>query len=248
MLNNTNGHRPVVHVVLQAKGGVGKSYVASIVAQYYRTLEWPVRCFDTDPGNATLAQYKTLDVEHIGDLIQGGVINQKRFDPLIERLLSGDGASVVDTGAATFLPFWNYVLENEVLPLLGNQSRRVYMHCVVTGGQSMKDTLNGLDRLAQTTSEKAIIVWLNEFFGEVREGSRPFEQFKLAQDLAPKLVGSVLIRKRNPDTFEDDVQQMLQNRLTFDEAIESEHFSLVSKQRLQIVRRELFEQLDALEL
>ena len=248
MPNETNGHRPVVHVILQAKGGVGKSYVAAIVAQYYRTREMAVRCFDTDPGNATLAQYKALDVEHIGDLIQGGLINQKRFDPLIEKLAHGDGAAIVDTGASTFLPFWNYVLDNDILPLLENEGRQVYMHCVVTGGQAMTDTLNGLDRLAQTTSQKVIIVWVNEFFGEVREGGRPFEQFKLARDLAPKLVGSVLIRKRNPDTFEDDVQQMLRNRLTFDEAIAATDFSLVSKQRLQIVRRELFEQLDELEL
>jgi len=41
---------------------------------------------------------------------------------------------------------------------------------------------------------------------------------------------------------------MLRTRLTFDEAIVSEDFSLVSKQRLQIVRRELFEQMDELEL
>jgi hypothetical protein len=43
-------------------------------------------------------------------------------------------------------------------------------------------------------------------------GRWPFEQFKLAQDLAPEPVGSVLIRKRNPDTFEHDVQQMLRDR------------------------------------
>jgi len=41
---------------------------------------------------------------------------------------------------------------------------------------------------------------------------------------------------------------MLRARLTFDEAIAAEGFSLVSKQRLQIVRRELFEQLDGLGL
>jgi len=160
MANQPNGHKPSVHIILQAKGGVGKSYVAAIVAQYYRGRQFPVRCFDTDPGNATLAQYKALDVEHVGDLIQGGVINQKRFDPLIEKLLNGDGVAIVDTGASTFLPFWNYVLENEVLTLLETQDRQVYMHCVVTGGQAMKDTLNGLDRLAQTTSRKSIIVWL----------------------------------------------------------------------------------------
>ena len=248
MPNERNGGGSAVHVVLQAKGGVGKSYVAAILAPYCLSRQWTARCFDTDPGNATLAQYKALAVEHVGDLIQDGVINQKGFDPLIEKLLSGDGAAIVDTGASTFLPFWNYVLENEILPLLASQDRHVYLHCVVTGGQAMTDTLNGLNRLAQTTGQKAIIVWLNEFFGEVREGNRPFEQFKLAQDLAPKLVGSVLIRKRNPDTFEDDVQQMLRSRLTFDEVMTAVDFSLVSKQRLRIVRRELFEQLDTLEL
>jgi len=245
--NATSGHRYSVHVVLQAKGGVGKSFVAAILAQYLGRQR-TVRCFDTDPGNATLAQYKALAAEHIGDLIRGGVISQKRFDPLIEKLLKGDGTSIVDTGASTFLPFWNYVLENEILPFLESQGRQLYIHCVVTGGQAMTDTLNGLDRLAQTTNQKALIVWLNEFFGEVREGNRSFEQFKLVQDLAPKLLGSVLIRKRNPDTFEDDVQQMLRARLTFEEAIAAEDFSLVSKQRLQIVRRELFEQLDGLGL
>ena len=182
MPKETNGHRPAVHVVLQAKGGVGKSYVAAIVAQYYFTRKRSARCFDTDPGNATLAQYKALAVEHLGDLIKGGIINQKRFDPLIEKLVNGESSSIVDTGASTFLPFWNYVLENEILPLLESQGRQVFIHCVVTGGQAMADTLNGLDRLAQTTSQKALIVWLNEFFGEVREGKRSFEQFA-ADDL-----------------------------------------------------------------
>jgi len=55
MPNETNGHTPVVHVILQAKGGVGKSYVAAIVAQYYRTHKWTVRCFETDPGEGLVA-------------------------------------------------------------------------------------------------------------------------------------------------------------------------------------------------
>ena len=246
MTGITNGSGGSVHLVLQAKGGVGKSFVAAIVAQYYLSRKLAMRCYDTDPGNATLAQYRALGVEHVGNLIQAGVINQKRFDPLIDKLLTGEGASIVDTGASTFLPFWNYVLENEILRLLESHGQHIYIHCVVTGGQAMTDTLNGLAHLAQTTAQKAIVVWLNEFFGEVCEDGRPFEQFRLAHDLAPKLVGSVLIRKRNSDTFEDDVQQMLRDRLTFEEAIAAAEFSLVSKQRLQIVRRELFEQLDGL--
>jgi hypothetical protein len=52
--------------------------------------------------------------------------------------------------------------------------------------------LNGFEKLAQTTHERNIIVWLNEYFGEV-EG---FADLKVTQDNLEKLVGSVMIRER----------------------------------------------------
>ena len=113
----------------------------------------------------------------------------------------------------------------------------------------MTDTLNGFSEVAKTTGQKNIIVWLNEYFGEIAgNDGKPFEDLKIAQQHAEKLVGSVTMRERNSNTFGDDVKQMLERRLTFDAAIRSEEFSLVSKQRLAIVRRDLFEQLDRLSL
>ena len=44
------------------------------------------------------------------------------------------------------------------------------------------------------------------------------------------------MRDRNPQTYGDDVREMLERRLTFDEAITKPEFSLVSRQRLTIVR------------
>jgi len=44
------------------------------------------------------------------------------------------------------------------------------------------------------------------------------------------------------------MRQMLAQRLTFEEAIRLAGFPLVSKQRLTIIRRELFEQLDRIEM
>ena len=44
-----------VHFVLQGKGGVGKSFVASILGQYFQVRGRDVRCFDTDPVNQTFA-------------------------------------------------------------------------------------------------------------------------------------------------------------------------------------------------
>ena len=46
-----------VHFILQGKGGVGKSLVAAI-AQYVRTRTDAVVCFDTDPINQTLTNYR----------------------------------------------------------------------------------------------------------------------------------------------------------------------------------------------
>jgi hypothetical protein len=232
-----------VHITLQGKGGVGKSFVSSLIAQFYMQRDRPVHCFDTDPINPTLAQYRGLNAERI-HVLKRGAINEKDFDVLVERVCSGSGVFVVDTGATTFVPLWNYILENEVLGLLNKHGRQVYVHSVVAGGQALPDTLNGFTKLAQTTDQRNVIVWLNEYFGEV-EG---FTEFKETQDSLEKLVGSVMIRERNPQTFGDDVKQMLQRRMTFDEAIRSEEFSLVSKQRLTIIRRDIFDQIEQLAL
>jgi len=62
-----------VHLSLQGKGGVGKSLVASLLAQYFKHRKGvPVRCIDADPVNQTLAQYKELDAERL-NLLAGRV-------------------------------------------------------------------------------------------------------------------------------------------------------------------------------
>jgi hypothetical protein len=125
-----------IHLSLQGKGGVGKSLVASILAQYFRDRGREVRCIDTDPINTTLFQYKALDVSRL-ELLRDSTIDQRGFDRLIERLLTEDSTFVVDNGAATFIPLWSYILENRVLDLLSGAGRRLYVHTVITGGQAL---------------------------------------------------------------------------------------------------------------
>jgi hypothetical protein len=246
--NGTGTERPRAHLVLQGKGGVGKSFVSSILAQYFRDKERPVRCFDTDPINATFAQYGELNAEHLS-VLRRGAINERAFDSIVEEICRGEGTFVIDTGATTFVPMWNYILENEILGFLHKHGRQVYVHSVVTGGQAMSDTLNGFAEVAKTTTQRNVVIWLNEYFGEVAgEDGKPFEELKVARQHADKLAGAVTIRERNSNTFGHDVKQMLERRLTFDSAIRSDAFSLVSKQRLAIVQRDLYEQLDRLEL
>jgi adenylylsulfate kinase-like enzyme len=236
-----------VHLVLQGKGGVGKSLISAILGQYFQHKKTAPHCFDTDPVNATFAQYQALGAEHI-NVLRRGAIHDKRFDELFEKICGIEGVCIVDTGATTFVPLWNYILENDILAFLAGRSRRVFVHSVVAGGQAMTDTLNGFERLAETTTERNVIVWLNEYFGEVSKDGKSFEQFRVAEEQTAKLLGTVVIRERNPNTYGDDMRQMLSKRLTFEEAIRLAEFSLVSKQRLTIIRRELFEQLDRIEM
>lgn len=53
-----------VHFILQGKGGVGKSFIATLLAQYLSQHNEIVG-FDTDPVNASFEQYKSLSVQTV---------------------------------------------------------------------------------------------------------------------------------------------------------------------------------------
>ena len=63
---------------------------------------------------------------------------------------------------------------------------------------------------------------------------------------ANKVHGSVAIVRRTADTFGRDVEEMIRQKMTFEEALNGSGFTIMAKQRLRVVQRELFEQLDAI--
>jgi CobQ/CobB/MinD/ParA nucleotide binding domain len=245
--NGTNGIEPTgaIHLTLQGKGGVGKSLVASVLAQYLREKGKEVRCIDTDPVNRTFAQYSALGADRLNLRDEHNRIEQRAFDSLIERFLTEDAATfVVDNGASTFLPLWHYLLENRALDYLRQNGRRVYVHTVITGGQALLDTLNGFHELAQTTAERNIVVWVNEYFGRVEAEGKKFSEMAAYHENSERVCGAVIFSKRNQDTFGRDVEDMIAAKLTFNEAISAAKLPIMAKQRLKIVQRDLFEQLD----
>jgi hypothetical protein len=242
----TENDQTTVHLSLQGKGGVGKSLVASVLVQYFLARGKSVTAVDTDPVNHTLAQYKELGVQSL-ELLRDGGVDQRKFDVLLERLLTESGVFVVDSGAATFIPLWFYMLENRVSDCLEKAGRRLVVHSVITGGQALADTLSGFDQVAETTRDRGVVVWLNEYFGYVRQGGSEFADMAVYKKNQPKVLGSVAIVRRNQDTFGRDIEEMIAGKFTFAEALRNGQFSIMAKQRLKIVRDDLFEQLDALE-
>ena len=236
-----------IHLTLQGKGGVGKSLIASVLAQYLRQTGLEVRCIDTDPVNRTFAQYEALKADRLCLRDEHNRIDQRSFDALMERFLLEEGTTfVVDNGASTFLPLWHYLLENSALEYLRQHGRRVVVHTVVTGGQALMDTLNGFHELAQTTQDRNIVVWVNEYFGRVEAEGKKFADMAAYRENAEKVCGAVVFTKRNQDTFGRDIEEMIAGKLTFEEAITGAKLPIMAKQRLKVVQRDLFEQLHSL--
>ena len=236
---------PTVHLILQGKGGVGKSMVAAILGQFLHARGLETRCIDTDPVNQTLTQYKALNAEHL-KLMSESRIDSRVFDELMERMLTETTTFVVDNGASTFIPLWHYVLENAAIETLEKHGRRVYIHSVMTGGQAMVDTLGGFNDLASSTPAQNLVVWINEYFGPVEMNGKRFSEMKVFAQHSKRIRGVVTMPRRSADTFGRDLEQMLSSKLTFDEAISGPQFSIMSRQRLELVRRDLFKQLDEL--
>jgi hypothetical protein len=61
---------------------------------------------------------------------------------------------------------------------------------------------------------------------------------------AGRVRGRVVLAARNADTFGADVKKMNTGRLTLEEVRASERFNVMEKQRIKVVFRDLFEQLD----
>jgi hypothetical protein len=53
-----------------------------------------------------------------------------------------------------------------------------------------------------------------------------------------------VLAQRNADTFGADIKRMNMGRMTADEVRASDKFNLMEKQRIKVVFRDLFEQLD----
>jgi hypothetical protein len=234
-----------VHFILQGKGGIGKTLVSTILAQWLAAKDdTPLRCYDTDQENATFSRYKAMDVKHVPVMTEARTIDPKRFDALMIDILEEDGNCVIDNGANTFSPLVAYLIENDCFTLLQESGRKVYIHTIVGGGDTLHDTAMGFLSTAKSTSVP-LVLWENEHFGPLVSASgKSFIESQTYADNAARVVGRVVLTQRNADTFGADIKKMNTARLTVEEVKASDKFNVMEKQRIKVVFRDLFEQLD----
>jgi len=233
-----------INFVLQGKGGVGKSLIASLLAQHYQDQGVETLCFDTDPVNRTFTSFKALNVEMI-DILENGRVIEIAFDGFIEKIIhaSEDTVIIIDNGASTFLPLCAYLMDNDIFPFLRDHGHTMMMHTVVTGGQGILDTMNGLQALTVNFPDVPVVVWLNEYFGKTEMNGVSVEDSKVIQN-AENVHAFIRLKELNQGTFGHNFARMLKERLTFREARENTKYDIMCRQRLVMIWRDFAAQID----
>jgi hypothetical protein len=233
-----------VHLVLQGKGGVGKSMISAVIAQYKASKGQSPLCIDTDPVNASFESYKSLNVKHL-NILQDDEINSRTFDTLIEMIAASKDDVIIDNGASSFVPLTHYLISNEVPALLREMGHEVVLHTVIAGSSSLLDTVNGFSQLAsQFPAESLFVVWLNPFLGPIELQGKRFEQMKAYTNNKERVTAIIDLPRLKEETYGRDFSEMLENRKTFAEALEDESLTIMTRQRLKIVRGQVFGLLD----
>ncbi|WP_148648665.1 nucleotide-binding protein, partial [Roseibium aggregatum] len=74
-----------VHIVMQGKGGAGKSLTSSMLVQYFQHADYNVQAIDLDPTTPTLSAIRALKAVPI-QIMDGDDINPRLFDHVMTRI------------------------------------------------------------------------------------------------------------------------------------------------------------------
>jgi len=237
-----------IHIILQGKGGVGKSFIAATLAQYFFQEGKIPLCIDTDPVNSTFYGFKALNVQRL-EILEDNEINSRNFDTLIEMIATATDHVIVDNGASSFVPLSHYIISNQVAGLLKEMGHELIVHTVITGGQGLVDTVSGFAQLiTQFPQETKFVVWLNPYWGPIEHDGKSFEQMKAYKDNKERVSAIVEIPALKQETYGLDLRNMLQERLTFDETLANPNLSIMNRQRLKIVKDQFYHQIKTTEM
>lgn len=128
------------------KGGVGKSVVSRLLAQYFIDRGRPFTGFDTDRSHTSFTRfYADYAAPVIVDRYEGLDQIASCFEEV--PAVGQQGSVIVDLAAQTAAPLARWVKDSDLLPLLGEMGVTVNFWHVSDAG---KDSIDLLDRLINT--------------------------------------------------------------------------------------------------
>ena len=225
-----------IHLIGGEKGGVGKSVVARVVAQYMIDEGIPFLGFDTDRSHGSLLRF-------YGDYASPVVVDRyESLDTIVEAATAGTGKRVlVDLAAQTHEPLTRWMEESGVLDLqdeLGFSMR--YWHVMDSG----KDSVDLLGRLFDRFGDRLkYVIVQNQLRGDdfdlfERSGNRA-----RARELDAKVM--VLKRLHEPVIAKIDAASTSFWAAKHRSTTEEKGLGLLERQRVKVWLRSAYDQLAA---
>ena len=241
------------HFILQGKGGVGKTTISCFLAQYVKyNLNQDCLCIDTDQVNGSFSHFEALEVEKLL-ILEDNNINQRGWDTLIEKLLTTDKSNIiVDNGASSFVPLIGYAVENNVFDFLTDNENEekgfegnLYIHVPISGGEGLHHTIAGVEKICKTFDNELIniIVWNNPYHGPIEINGKQFIESDIYKKYKERIT-VLTLPKFSKETFGEDIREMLEKHRTFNEVINSNTVSVMSRHRYRQVEKTIYKLID----
>ncbi len=224
-----------IHFIGGEKGGVGKSVVARILAQYMIDKDIPFAAFDTDRTHGALLRFYS-------DYTSPSVIEDyQSLDAIVEAAVAKPEHNIiVDLAAQTHYPLANWIENSGVIELAEEMGIRLYYWNVMDSGKDSVDLLEKL--LNQYNAKLNYVLVQNQLRGE-EFTTLEFSGVKdRALDIGAKIV--VIKHLHNPT-----MQKIDANSLSFWAARKRdlEHLNtlgLLDRQRVRMWLNHAYNQLD----
>lgn len=216
-------------LILNGKGGVGKSFFAVHFVQYLKDHEIAHAAFDSDNENSTLKRFHPevgfIDPDHPSEI-----------DQMVEAL-QDNSVVVVDCRAASTRIFLKYFADTDLSAVLESLGAGLTIASPVN---HELDSIHQIQKLVGGITGKAdFLVIRNEAHGE---GFDLFDKSKLRQKLLNELGAKEILVTQMEKWLVEGLQR---SRVTPTIARNHEDFYLMDRQRLTIWQRRFYEQLDS---
>ena len=247
-----------VHFIMQAKGGVGKSFIAIIFAQYLLEHKSDILFADVDPSNQTFSQVEALPVQYIRLMSDNDrQVDISKLDSLYETILLAPGDVLIDSGASSYIQLFTYLGTDYGLKFFNEDNCRVIIHVPVVGGEARNVCMEKLYEMVKAFSGAEFVLWLNNYPYKVFKGS---DNDMLEKDpyfikCKDRIKAIVTMPEFPEDTFGRALKLLMDNRKTFSEVLDPSRavylgnnpVTSLQRMRLKIIKQKLWESLSVLD-
>lgn len=217
-------------LVLNGKGGVGKSFFAVNFIQYLKDKDIPHLACDCDNENSTLRRFH-------GDAVEFLDLSERRGLDAMFRAFDKHDLVVVDCRAASTEVFFDYFDEIDLHTTL--QSLSVALTLAIPVNHET-DSVDQLQRIVGKLENACTYVVLRNQVHS--EEFAVFDQSVVRNRLSKELgAKEITVAKMQPWLVED----LSLNNLTITTALQDGHLHLLDRQRLQTWQRRLYTEIES---